>query len=67
MNERTRTIEFGVVSRGQIVRINVSGQTVANCFGLGGSPHALLMAYEANRSQIDAAVMHRAAEGASAS
>lgn len=62
-DESIRAIEFGVVSRGRFVHVHVYRETLNRCFGVGDTPYGLLLAYEAHRSLIDAAVIRRAEEG----
>lgn len=59
-DERICAIEFGVVSQGRFVHVHVRRETLNRCFGVRNTPHGLLMAYEAHRSLIDAAVIRRA-------
>jgi len=54
------TIHFRVVRRGRLVRVDVPRETVSQRFGVSDDPHGLLLAYEAHRSEIDAAVIRRA-------
>ncbi len=56
-------IEFRVVRRGRSVRVDVPRETLNQRFGVDDTPHALLIAYEAHRDEIDAAVLRRAADG----
>jgi hypothetical protein len=63
VDESIRTIQFRVVSRGRIVHVDVREETVNSCFGVRDMPSGLLLAYEAHRSEIDAAVIRRAAMG----
>jgi hypothetical protein len=63
IDESIRTIQFRVVSGGRIVHVDVREETVNRCFGVRDMPNGLLMAYEAHRREIDAAVIRRAADG----
>ena len=56
-------IEFRVICRGQQVRVDVPRETLNQRFGVRETRHGMLMAYEAHRAEIDAAVIRRAAEG----
>lgn len=58
------TIEFRVIRHGRLVRVEVPRETVNQRFGIRvTTPHDLLTAYEEHRSEIDAAVIRRAASG----
>ena len=56
-------IEFRLIRRGLSVRVDVPRETLNQRFGVDDSPHGLLIAYEAHRDEIDAAVLRRAAGG----
>ena len=56
-------IEFRVIRRGQSVRVDVPRETLSQRFGVEDTAHGLLIAYEAHRDAIDAAVLRRAADG----
>jgi len=62
----TSTIEFRVVRRGRLVRVDVPVETVSQRFGVPDDAHGLLVAYEANRTCIDNAVLRRADESCGA-
>jgi hypothetical protein len=58
------TIEFQVLRKGRVVRVEVPRSTLSRRFGVPeDDPHGLLVAYEAHRDVIDAAVMRRADQG----
>ena len=58
------TIEFQVLRKGRVVRVEVRRSTLSRRFGVpDDDPHGLLIAYEAHRDQIDAAVIRRADDG----
>ena len=59
----TSTIEFRLLRRDRVVRVDVPRETVDECFGVPDSQYGLLEVYEAHRDEIDAAVIRRAAEG----
>jgi hypothetical protein len=56
------TIEFRVLSKGRMVRVDVPKETLSRRFGVRETPHGLLTTYEAHREEIDAAVIRRAAD-----
>ena len=56
-------IEFRVIRKGEMVRVDVPIETIRRCFGEYKGAHELLRAYEQHRREIDAAVIRRAASG----
>ncbi|GEM_PF-3839233 len=62
-NPSFSTVEFRVVHNGRLVRVDVPREPISQRFGVLETEHGLLIAYEAHRGRIDAAVRRRAAGG----